>query len=265
LKIAVLTSRFPYPIEKGDKLRLFHQLRVLSQQHELILIALAEAEPTESDFQQVAALCSKIYIVPLSKLQVARNLFYALSQKIPLQVGYFYSKDAHKKIQAILNAEQPQHIYCQLIRMALYTQPSNTPCTLDYMDNFSINTARRAEQAPWPMRLFWQREAAMTADFEAQAFNWFQNTLIISEQDRELLPFAQRAAVNIIPNGVDTTFFTPNERAVKKYDLAFVGNMGYKPNVEAAKYLAEQIMPIVWQTRPQTYCRCATHKRSTKP
>jgi glycosyltransferase involved in cell wall biosynthesis len=200
----------------------------------------------------VAAICTKIYVLPLTPLQITGNILASVSRNLPIQVAYFYNKTIHSQIRTILQTENPQHIYCQLIRMALYAENAPVPCTLDYMDNFSINTFRRAKQANWLTRLFWQREARMTADFETQAFNWFRQSTIISTQDRELLPFEQRKRVVIIPNGVDTNFFAPDPTAIKKYDLAFVGNMGYKPNVEAAKYLVEQIMPLVWQTRPST-------------
>ncbi len=252
MKIAVLTSRFPYPIEKGDKLRLFHQLRVLSQQHEIVLIALAETPPHDDDLQIIQNICSKVYVLPLTPFQIVGNLFGALFRNLPFQVGYFFNKKIAEQIETILQAEQPQHLYCQLIRMAMYVQNSNTPATLDYMDNFSVNTARRAEQASFSTRFLWHREAKMTAEFEKQAFNWFRRSTIISEQDRELLPFSQKQQVLIVPNGVDTGFFIPDTAAEKKYDLAFVGNMGYKPNVEAAKFLAEQIMPLVWAKQPNT-------------
>ena len=33
----------------------------------------------------------------------------------------------------------------------------------------------------------------------------------------------------------------------KVYDVVFTGNMAYPPNVDAAIYLAKEIMPIVWK------------------
>ena len=42
MKIFVLLSRFPYPLEKGDKLRAFHQIKELSKKHEIILCALSD-------------------------------------------------------------------------------------------------------------------------------------------------------------------------------------------------------------------------------
>ena len=38
----------------------------------------------------------------------------------------------------------------------------------------------------------------------------------------------------------------------KEYDIVFTGNMGYAPNVNAAEYLAGEILPLVQQKRPGT-------------
>jgi glycosyltransferase involved in cell wall biosynthesis len=40
--------------------------------------------------------------------------------------------------------------------------------------------------------------------------------------------------------------------ALKKFDLVFTGNMAYAPNVNAAQFLAKEIMPLVWQKLPDT-------------
>jgi len=37
---------------------------------------------------------------------------------------------------------------------------------------------------------------------------------------------------------------------VPEYDLVFIGNMGYPPNVNAAEYLAKEILPLVHKTKP---------------
>ena len=37
MKVFVVSSRVPFPLEKGDKLRLFHQLKHLSESHEVTL------------------------------------------------------------------------------------------------------------------------------------------------------------------------------------------------------------------------------------
>ena len=40
MKIFVLLPRIPYPLEKGDKLRAYNQIKQLSKRHEIVLCAL---------------------------------------------------------------------------------------------------------------------------------------------------------------------------------------------------------------------------------
>jgi hypothetical protein len=40
--VIYITSRFPYPINKGDKLRSYYQIKELSKSHEIHLISLSE-------------------------------------------------------------------------------------------------------------------------------------------------------------------------------------------------------------------------------
>jgi len=39
-KIAIVLSRFPYPLNKGDKLRAFHQIIFLAKQNDIFLYCL---------------------------------------------------------------------------------------------------------------------------------------------------------------------------------------------------------------------------------
>jgi glycosyltransferase involved in cell wall biosynthesis len=48
---------------------------------------------------------------------------------------------------------------------------------------------------------------------------------------------------------VDYAFFKPLERP-KDYDLVFTGNMGYPPNINAAEFLVNSILPLVLQRMP---------------
>jgi glycosyltransferase involved in cell wall biosynthesis len=56
--------------------------------------------------------------------------------------------------------------------------------------------------------------------------------------------------VQVIPNGVDTDFFVP-QNVNKKYDIIFFGNMSYPPNVSAAQYLCKEILPELIKVNPQ--------------
>ena len=251
MKILVLASRFPYPIEKGDKLRLYHQIRELSHAHEIILFALSDIRVSPDDFAEMERYCSRIYLFPLKKTGTAWRVLRAWLRGLPLQVGYFRQPALKSRLQEIIARENPDHVYCQLIRMAGYLEGLDAPpATLDYMDAFSLGTLRRAEKASRLLSPFLRMEARRVASWEKKVFSWFRHHTIISGQDRQVLEVESRDRIHIVPNGVDTNYFHPRPEGTQGYDLVFVGNMGYHPNIVAARFLVRAVMPLVWEVAP---------------
>lgn len=253
MKLLVLLSRFPYPLDKGDKLRAYYQLRELARRHEICLFALSDEPVTAEALAAVQPLCRGGLVVRrLRRPGIARNMARALATGLPLQVGYFYDARAQRQLDSLLRDFRPDHVYCQLIRMAEYLRPhqGQVPMTLDYMDVFSAGMARRATQAPAWQRPVLALEARRLLAYEAEVFDWFAHCTIISDQDRQLIQHPRRAEISIVLNGIDTGFFRPQPEAVKEYDVLFCGNMSYHPNVDAACFLADAVMPLVRQRHP---------------
>ena len=250
MKLVILTSRFPYPLEKGDKLRIYHQIRVLSRNAEITLISLAEENPTPEALAHVQQFCTAVHVFPLPRWRIAMNLIGGALRGLPLQVSYFYHPGFKKRIHSIIQAAQPDHVYCQLIRTAPYVEQLPIPKTLDFMDAFSVGMQRRAEQSRGLWRRLFQWEAQRLQAYESLAFRAFEHCTIISAQDRGLLAFDGKEQVRIVPNGVDTDFFHPKFKSKPTYHIAFVGNMGYHPNVKAAQFLVQKVLPILQKKRP---------------
>jgi sugar transferase (PEP-CTERM/EpsH1 system associated) len=253
MKILVLLSRFPYPLDKGDKLRAFHQLRYLAGQgHEICLLALSDEPVSAEALGAVRPLCrGGLHVHRLRRPAQGRGLARALATaRRPLQVGYFYEAGAQRLLGYLLAEFQPDHVYCQLIRMAEYLRGYAGPMTLDYMDVFSAGMARRAATAPAWQRPVLALEARRLAAYEAEVFGWFQHRTIISDQDRQLVQHPGRNEIVVVPNGIDGQYFAPQPTAAQTHELLFCGNMGYPPNVDAAEWLAEEILPLVRQRHP---------------
>ncbi len=63
-KLAVLLSRIPYPLEKGDKLRAFHQIRHLSKDYDIHLCAISDCKENEKQAQiALGDHCSEMLFV----------------------------------------------------------------------------------------------------------------------------------------------------------------------------------------------------------
>ena len=253
MKIFVLLPRIPYPLEKGDKLRAFNQIKQLAKHNEIVLCALNDnAKVSEQDaFRALQPYCQSINFVRISKLQILLGLLRAFVKGLPMQCGYFYNRKAAKKVNALITKHKPDMLYGQLLRVAEYIRHKDIPKAIDYQDIFSYGMKRRADIASPITKPIYNMEYRRLARYEAAIFNDFDVRTIISEPDRELFPHEKRDEILIIPNGVDHDFFKPMERE-KKYDLVFTGNMSYPPNVNAVEYLAYEILPIVWKTRPET-------------
>ena len=242
MKIVVLTSRIPYPLEKGDKLRIFHQIKHLSESHEICLICLNE-NSQRIDTSVLQEMVSEFHVVQISKWKIPFRLFFALFHNLPFQVEYFLERKSKKKIEAIIQEFNPNHIYCQLIRTAEYVKDLfQFDKTLDYMDAFSAAAMRRAKTEKGISKIFWKIESGRVKNYERSIFDYFNHHAIISEQDRNLLAIPSNKKISIVPNGVDTFHFK-NSNQNKKHDLVFAGNMNYPPNIAAAIFLVEEILP----------------------
>jgi len=249
MKLFFLLPRVPYPTEKGDKLRAFHQITHLAKHHEIIICALNEGVLHEDAVPVLSRYASAVHIIPLPKSTIISNIVRALFTGKPLQVGYYYNKSTQKIIHGLINKYKPDHIFCQLIRMADYVKDLPVPKTLDYQDVFSKGVERRLAGSSLFLRPFLKLEYQRMLDSERLAFDLFDNKIIISYPDRELIPHPEKEKIVVVANGVDTSFFHPLDRD-KEYDLVFTGNMSYPPNVQSCEFLVNKIVPLVAEKKP---------------
>ena len=250
MKILFLTSRFPYPLEKGDKLRAYEFIKHLSKQHQIILLALNEKKITQSQLQQLQPYCEEIIVEEISRLNSFINLLKNIIGYLPFSVVYFFRRSVYERIQLEIEKHKPDHIFCHLIRMSEYVaHVDNIPKTLDYMDAFSTGMTRLSEQSSGIKRFLYNMEQKRLEQYEQRIFPCFNHHTIISKQDRDLIPVEEKLKIHIVPNGVDLAFFVP-QQSEKKYDLLFAGNMNYPPNIESVLFIAQKILPLVKQKLP---------------
>ena len=102
MRIFVILSRVPYPLEKGDKLRAFHQIVHLAEQNEIVLCALNPAGKLDKRkaFSALQPYCRSINFIDLPLSGKLWNIFKAFIKGLPLQVGYFYNSVAARKSES---------------------------------------------------------------------------------------------------------------------------------------------------------------------
>ena len=241
--LVFIASRFPFPLEKGDKLRGYNLIKGLSKTHQIYLIALTNEPINQSWYDEIAPFVINIDIFPLHNIGQWLRLFACIFTQQPFQLAFFTSFNIKRKIKKRLLEINPDHIFCQMIRPAEYVKNYHR-CykTIDYMDTLSIGMERRAKKAPWYTRWIYHMEAARLKEYEQRIFNYFEFQTMISQQDVHYIAHPDQRKIKVIPNGIDTDFFHPMENHKTMYDLVFVGNLSYAPNIDAMRWFATHVL-----------------------
>ena len=264
MKLLIITSRFPYPINKGDKLRAYYQIKELSKQFEIHLISISDQKIYNEDYRELEFYCKTIKVLYLPVWKRGLYLLRTFLNNKPFQVNYFYSNSFQKTINSIIEKITPDHIYCQLIRTALYMKDQHhIPSTLDYMDALSKGIERRISISKWIMKPILKMEYNRLQQFENLAFEFFKHHTIISSSDRDDIMHENNKQIKVIQNGIDT-FYYKSKTTDKTYDIVFIGNLNYVPNINAATYIAKQVVPSLKKSKSNLKVLIAGSNPSTK-
>ena len=108
MKILYLAHRIPYPPNKGDKIRTFNEIKHLSQNHEIDLLALADDPNDLYHKKKLKNYCTRVKLFGLNLWKSKINTLLSLAAPSrPLSVSYFYNK----KLQTCLDQWMTEKTY----------------------------------------------------------------------------------------------------------------------------------------------------------
>ena len=200
--------------------------------------------PTDSEKKIIDQLVDTQYIFHIPRWKRILAVAKGFLKNKPFRNSYFYQRSVHREIDAVITEHAPEHIYCHLIRMADYIRSQEVSKTIDFMDCFSAGAKKRMQASKGLQAWFFKKEYQFTEAYERTIFKEFDHHTIISEQDQSDMPVDFKEAIDVIKNGIDLDYFQAVKSATE-YDIGFIGNLGYYPNVEASKYIADKIIPLL--------------------
>ena len=250
--MVVTLSRIPFPLEKGDKLRAYHQIKsMIEAGNEVHVICLHFEKATSNQIQALQKLGGHWYFISLSKVLIPLSLLNGIWSQQPWQVLLFHQRNAHRQLQTLVEQIHPDVIYSQMIRTSEYTKNFHEiPKTLDYMDALSLGLKKRWKKSHWLTQWFWKDEFERVSKYEKVISHYFDQITIISQKDANSIEIPDGKKFDIISNGIDFEFFIPRKTS-KENAIIFTGNMNYPPNVDAALRLGLMIMPLLWKKLPE--------------
>ncbi len=244
MKILFLSSRIPYPPDRGDKVRSLFILQTLAALGELSLVCLVQPDTDRASMEHLSSILPEVHYIPHGKKRSFVNLLGNIIAKLPFQVAYYHNTQLSKLLSKLFAEKQYDVIYTHLIRMAPYVKHSGkAKVILDYTDCISMEYKRSLKHRNLLMKLFFSIEAQRTAAYEHAISHSFSENWVISPVDLKALHLDKHKKSVILPNMVDIPESLPGYNFKGK--LIFCGNMSVAHNIVAAIAISTTIMPAL--------------------
>lgn len=257
MRILFLTARLPYPPTRGDRLRAYNFLRELSREHEITLLSFIGHEAETAHVAQLQPYCRNVHLIHRTQWQSAATTAISAWRRLPLQTLYYRSAVMRSAVNELLAGQRFDAVYVHLFRMAQYVDQWSAPYRiLDLTDAISQEIARSLPYRSRLWRTVYRNELPRVQRYELDIASRFDETWLISAADKQALAAAgARGRLEVVPNGVDTERFHWEGRPVIEPSIAFVGHMGVPHNIDAANYLARELLPLIRESVPGTQLR----------
>lgn len=250
MKILFITNRFPYPPYQGDRLRAFHQLRILSQRHEVTLASPPPDREAEASIEAVRPLCFRMETAASPLWKQRFRLLQAPFSPLPLQTLYTYDPALEAVVRRLTTETRFDVVHLQLIRLApIAPVLAGLPTVIDLIDALSLNMGRRVQRERGMRRALIASEADRLRRAEQEALKRFDRLIVCSPVDREAVGAADH--LHIVPNGVEIQPTSSHSAHRDPMTLIFTGRMSYHPNVDAVHGFVEEIWPLIRARIPQ--------------
>jgi len=254
VKVLYICHRIPYPPNKGDKIRAFHQLRAMSARHEVDLFTLSDRETNPAEEKALGEYCRRVTVARLHPTLARLRALPFLFTGLPLTVPYFYSRELATKIREAVRGGSYDRIFVYCSAMAQYVDwVDQIPIVTDLVDVDSNKWMQYAAATRFPFSAVYRREGNCLRRYERGIAERSSCVLVSTSREAELLrQISPAAAVEVVPNGVDTNFFqgstAPRESAAPM--VVFTGDMSYFPNEDAVRFFALEVLPLIRRSQP---------------
>ncbi len=256
-RLLFLAHRIPYPPEKGEKIRAWHQLAHLARRFEVELGCMVDDPADLAHLPFLRTVCAHVEapLIPGRRAAAARALL-RVRPGLPLSLGWFHDAGLAAWVRAGLAARRWDAAFVYSSAVAPYVMGRAGQAlprrVLDLVDVDSAKWEAYAADARFPWRQVWAREARTLLAFERRAVAEFDASLFVSAAEAEHFLAAApeaRGRVHAVENGVDLSRFDPGAAYPDPFGAApaavFTGTMDYRPNVEAVAWFAAEVMPLL--------------------
>jgi sugar transferase (PEP-CTERM/EpsH1 system associated) len=262
MKILFVTPYLPYPLNNGGLIRV-HQLAVnIADRHDVTMLCM---EP-DNDAQSAGIPVLQDRGITVETVPVAANQLISNKRKYqlrslfsskPYQYYQYHSQMMQDAIDRHLNSGVYELVIVEFSQMGYYDFKTDLPT---YVDQHNVEyeimlRTFQSERNPLRKLLAWS-EWRKYRNHEIENCRKFTACLTTSERDAQILQErAPEMKCHVVPNGVDSEFFSKSDTQIDPNMILFTGTISYYPNTEGVLYFAQNIWPLIKKAKPEaTFC-----------
>lgn len=248
MRILFLSHRLPYPPNKGDKIRSFHEIRYLSERHQIHLLAFPDPDESGEPENGLLEYCTAIEVFPLNRRRASlRSAAGALGSE-PLTLSYFRSAALARRVEGLVESGDFDVVMACGSAMAQYAELAvGLPKLLDMVDVDSVKWEQYSQYASWPRNLIWRLEAKRLSGYESTLSETFDRIVLTTENEAEVFAsISHGSQASVVRMGIDPDEASkvPTPKA-EGPTLVFTGQMDYFANVDGVVHFVKETLPIL--------------------
>jgi glycosyltransferase involved in cell wall biosynthesis len=256
MRLLFLTETIPFPLDSGGRIKTFHTLRILTQEHEVHCHAFIRDEHQRRFETDLSPHCKTLtlHLTPRSYARETVSLVASQGTGVPFVVRRHFNRSVMNRLQAACRAQAFDAVYCDHLSMLEYGRRLRLPIVLDAHNvEFEIIRRHATTLGLSPLRVFAELEWRRLERYERRWYPACRLIYSVSEIDaRSIRHLAgDRVQVVVVPISVDARAASPVRTLVSSPDILFVGGLHWPPNADAVVYFVEEVFPGVRKRVPE--------------
>jgi sugar transferase (PEP-CTERM/EpsH1 system associated) len=255
--VLYLAHRFPYPPDKGDRIRTYHLLRSLSELADVHLACFADESFGRSDLDELGRLCRRVAVIRLGNRSRRIRAFCSLASGRTATEGAFGSPAMRTLIGRWTRETRFHSAIASASSMVQYLgarEARQIPAVVDLVDVDSRKWLDYAGATRGPMAWLYRTEGRRLGDLERSIPIWARAVTLVSEAEAALFRRSGGSGpIHAVTNGVDFDSFHPGiPGSGDRGGCVFVGALDYRPNVDGVVWFCREVWPEILSRRPGT-------------
>ena len=188
-RLLFIAHRVPYPPNKGERVRAFHEIQSLGRHFRLTLASLSHTPSDVANAEPLRRACEKVIIAPARrKIGLSGAVLALLERKSATEV-FFRSRPMRKLLAEEVEREPFDLVFAySSSTLALALEVPARARVMDLVDVDSAKWTHYADHSSWPKSWAFRREARGVRVLEQRALKECDAVLVVSEAEARALP-----------------------------------------------------------------------------